>query len=196
MPVDLENPARRLAGLVATVADEQLNAATPCPAYTIGDLVDHIGGLALAFTAAAQKDTGPLVNSSPSGDGALLTDDWRTRIVRDLDALIDAWRKPDAWEGMTRIASMDAPAEMVGLTVADELVVHGWDLATATGRDYDVDPDSLAAARQFLDMAISPDSPAGDTVAFGPGRPAPAGATPLEQAIALAGRDPAWTAKG
>ena len=29
---------------------------TPCPAYTLGDLIEHVGGLALAFSAAADKD--------------------------------------------------------------------------------------------------------------------------------------------
>src|SRR4029077_4731115 len=44
----------------------------------------------------------------------------------------EAWGKPAGGAGKTRIAGMDAPAEMVGLTAADELVVHGWDVARAT----------------------------------------------------------------
>ena len=54
-PVDLEPAARRLADLVAGVPDELLDAPTPCPAYTLGDLVEHVGGAASAFTGAASK---------------------------------------------------------------------------------------------------------------------------------------------
>ena len=67
--------------------------------------------LALAFRAAAEKDTGSrYVNQAPSGDAARLEAGWRERIPADLAALAQAWAKPDAWTGMTRIASPDAPA--------------------------------------------------------------------------------------
>ena len=51
--VDLAPAAERMAALLAGVDDRLLTAATPCPAYTLGDLVEHVGGLAAAFTAAA-----------------------------------------------------------------------------------------------------------------------------------------------
>ena len=53
--VDLGPAARRMAALVANADDEELGAPTPCPSYTLGDLIEHVGGLALAFTAAANK---------------------------------------------------------------------------------------------------------------------------------------------
>jgi len=56
--VDLGPAAHRLADLVARVEDNELGKPTPCPAYALGDLIDHVGGLALAFTAAANKDSG------------------------------------------------------------------------------------------------------------------------------------------
>jgi uncharacterized protein (TIGR03083 family) len=55
--VDLTPATQRLADLVARVRDDELNGPTPCPAYTLGDLIEHVGGLALAFRAAAEKDT-------------------------------------------------------------------------------------------------------------------------------------------
>ena len=191
--VDLGPGAQRLADLVARVGDDELGKPTPCPAYTLGDLIDHVGGLALAFTAAANKDGGGLVNQTPSGDAARLGGDWRVRIPRDLAALAGAWREPAAWTGMTRIAGMDAPAEAVGLTAADELVVHGWDVARATGQPYACGPELLAAAESFLVQFASPDAPAGPEVPFGPSRPVPAGAPPLDRVVALAGRDPGWS---
>jgi uncharacterized protein (TIGR03086 family) len=193
--VDLTPATQRLADLVTGVSDEQLAGPTPCPAYSVGDLVEHIGGLALAFRAAAEKDTdSPYVNHTPSGDAAGLEEGWRDRIPADLAALARAWADPVAWTGMTRIAEQDAPGEAVGLTVADELVVHGWDLARATGQPYGTEPELLDAAQAFLGMFASPDAPAGPEVAFGPSRAVPGDAPALDRVLALAGRDPAWLA--
>ncbi|HWB66577.1 MAG TPA: TIGR03086 family metal-binding protein [Mycobacteriales bacterium] len=192
--LDLMPAAQRMAHLVESVGDTQLSKPTPCPSYTVGDLVDHIGGLALAFTAAARKQTPDGGDQGPSGDASRLSGDWRARIRRDLETLADAWRAPDAWQGMTRIAAMETPGEMVGLIAADELVVHGWDLARATGQDYDCEPELVHAARQFLSAFVNPDMPAGTDVMFGPPQPAPDGASALDEVIALAGRDVNWSA--
>jgi uncharacterized protein (TIGR03086 family) len=193
--VNLTPATQRLADLVMRVSDDQLGGPTPCPAYTLGDLVEHVGGLARAFRAAAEKDTAsPYVNGAPSGDASRLEEGWRERIPADLAALARAWIDPGAWTGMTRIANQDAPGEAVGLTVADELVVHGWDVARATGQPYEPDPELVNAARTFLGMFASPDAPAGPEVPFGPSRELPGDAPALDQVLALAGRDPAWKA--
>ncbi len=190
--VDFGPSARRLAGLVARVTDGELDRPTPLPAYTVGDLIDHIGGFARRFAAAARK-AGQEREDNPPGDASRLTDDWRTRIPRDLATLAQAWREPGAWSGMTRIAGSDSPAESVGLVLADELAVHGWDLARATGQPYACEQDTLEAARAFLNMFASPDAPSGPEVAFGPCLPVADGSPLLDQVVALAGRDPAWS---
>lgn len=190
--VDLGPGAQRLGELVARSTDAELAKPTPCPAYTVGDLIEHIGGLARAFTAAARKDSGPYVEQTPSGQASRLEAGWRSRIPADLQTLARAWSEPGAWTGMTRIAAMDSPAEMVGLTAADELVVHGWDLARATGQPYDCEPELLDAASQFLAMFASPDAPAGPDVPFGPSRRVPDDAPELDRVVALAGRDAGW----
>ena len=127
--VDLEPATRRMSDLISGVPDELLDAPTPCPDYSLGDLVEHIGGLALAFTAAATKATGGATARGPSGDASRLGPDWRTRIPRDLAALADAWRDPAAWSGMTQAGGVDLPGEVAGVVALDELVVHGWDVA-------------------------------------------------------------------
>ncbi len=194
--VDLGPAALRLAELVARVTDDELAKPIPCPGYTLGDLIDHVGGLALAFTAAARKESGPRVEQAPSGQASRLEAGWRARIPADLRALAGAWDEPGAWTGMTRIAGMDSAAEMVGLTAADELVVHGWDVARATGQPYDCEPELLDAAQRFLAMFASPDAPAGPDVPFGPSRPVPDYAPPLDRVVALAGRDTSWAPAG
>jgi uncharacterized protein (TIGR03086 family) len=194
--VDLGPAARRLAELIARTDDAELGAATPCPLYTLGDLIEHIGGLTLAFTAAATKAGGPYAEQQPSGDASRLAPGWRTRIPRDLDALAQAWRQPGAWDGTTRIAAADGPALMAGLAAADELVVHGWDVARATGQPYACEPELLEAARSFLSQFSSPQAPAGPDVLFGPSRELPGDAPLLDRVVALAGRDPAWERVG
>jgi len=191
--IDLGPPARRLAGLVARIPDEDLTLPTPCPAYALGDLIEHVGGLAIAFAAAARKERDERTGQPAPGDVGRLGADWRERIPRDLKALGLAWQEPGAWLGMTRIAGSDTPAETVGLVLADELAVHGWDVARATRQPYTCEADVLEAARQFLEMFASPDAPSGPEVAFGPATVLLPEAPLLDRVVALAGRDPGWS---
>jgi uncharacterized protein (TIGR03086 family) len=193
MPVDLEPAARRLADLVGGVPDELLDASTPCPAYTLGDLLDHIGGAALAFTGAAVKDLGDATSQGPSGDASRLSDDWRTRIPRDLGALADAWRDPDAWTGMTKAGGVELPGEVAGLVALDELVIHGWDVARATGQAYDCDAPSLEAVQAFVSQFSEPGQEEMRAGLFGPVVEVPDDAPLLDRVIGLTGRDPAWS---
>ena len=140
MTLDLEPATKVMAELVAHVTDDQLGDPTPCPDYTLGDLLDHVGGLALAFTAAATKETAALAGQGPAGDASRLGEDWRTRIPRDLAELAHAWRDPNAWTGMTQAGGIDLPGEVAGLVALDEVVIHGWDVARATGQPFDPSP--------------------------------------------------------
>lgn len=68
--VELGPAAEQLAALVRGVRDDQLAASTPCPDYTLGDLLDHVGRVALAFAAAAAKATsGPEHGDAVRGCG-------------------------------------------------------------------------------------------------------------------------------
>jgi len=185
-PLDLEPAARRLADLVRELPDEALNGPTPCEAYTVGDLLQHVHGSVLAFTAAAVKQ--PL-DGGPTGDASLLPPDWRTAIPHDLDALVAAWRDPAAWEGMTAAGGVDLPGEVAGVVALDELVVHGWDLARATGRSGEYDGPELPAVQQWVEQF----SPAGTDGLFGPSVPVPEDAPLLHRILGRAGRDPNWT---
>jgi uncharacterized protein (TIGR03086 family) len=192
-PVDLEPAARGMGDLVSNVPDDLLDAPTPCPGYTLGDLVDHIGGAALAFTGAAAKDLGDATSQGPSGDASRLGDDWRTRIPRDLAALADAWRDPDAWTGMTKAGGVDLPGEVAGLVALDEIVVHGWDVARATGQPYDCDTPSLEAVNAFVSQFSEPGMEEARAGLFGPVVEVPDDAPLLDRVIGLTGRDPAWS---
>jgi uncharacterized protein (TIGR03086 family) len=191
--VDLEGAARRLGEMVAGTADSELGRPTPCPSYTLGDLIEHLGRVAQAFGGAAVKATGPTSDLTPAGDASRLADGWRETIPADLVTMGRAWREPAAWEGTARIAGSDGPADIIGLSAASELVVHGWDVARARGQEYDPDPAAIDAARRFLSLFASPDAPAGPDVPFGPSREIPDDAPELDRVVALAGRDPSWS---
>jgi uncharacterized protein (TIGR03086 family) len=190
--LDLKPAAQRMTDLVGAVGDEQLRAPTPCPAYSLGDLLDHVGGFALAFTAAATKDGGALGSQGPSGDASRLGDDWRSRIPRDLGELAEAWRDPAAWTGMTMAGGIDLPGEVAGLIALDELVIHGWDVARASGQPYECDAASLEAVHGFVAQFSAPGQEAQREGLFGPVVDVPEDAPLLDRVIGLSGRDPAW----
>ncbi len=188
---DLAPAAERLADLVLNVPDSMLGEPTPCSEYTLGDLLDHVGGFAVGFAAAAGKPTGD-TQPPPPGDASQLEDGWRTRIARDLRAMADAWSDPQAWTGTTKLAGIELPADAAGIFGLDELVVHGWDVAHASRQPYDCDPASLHALMSFVAL----DSPMGQMARsngiFGPPVEVFDASPLLDRVIALTGRHPAW----
>ena len=189
--IDLGPAAERMAQLLAGVEDDRLTATTPCPAYSLGDLIDHVGGLALAFTAAATKTTiGDATQQGPSGDASRLGDDWRTRIPNDLETLAEVWRDDTAWTGMTQAGGIDLPGEIAGLVALDELVVHGWDVAVASGQPYEPSDEELRAVLGFVEQFDSGDGE--DNGLFGPFVDVPAEAPLLHRVLGRTGRDPQW----
>jgi uncharacterized protein (TIGR03086 family) len=182
---DLEPAARRMADLVRKVPDDALGRPTPCERYSVGDLLEHVGRAALAFIAAAEKNPLP---RPPTADAANLPPDWRTRIPHDLSALADAWRDPASWTGMTAAGGIDLPAEMAGVVALDELVVHGWDLAKATGQPSRYDGPGLEAVHRTVLYFRS----AGIERLFGPLVSVPDDAPLFERILGITGRDPDW----
>src|SRR5213079_2645302 len=97
-------------------------------------------------------------------------------------------------EGTTWIAGFEAPAPAVGITAANEVVVHGWDVARASGQQLVLDDSALAPSREFVAMMSGPGAEEARGDAFGPALPVASGASTLDEVIAGNGRDPAWTA--
>ncbi len=193
--LDLEPATRILTGLVEGVRDDQLDAATPCTEASLGDRLDHVDGFALAFAAAGAKTVPPDAGPAPSADASRLGPDWRSRIPERLTTLADAWRVDGAWSGMTRAGGQDLPGELAGVIALDEVIVHGWDIAVASGQSFRCDPELVAAALGFVQPTVE-QSPQGSPGLFGPPVPVPDGAPPLDRLLRLTGRDPAWGRSG
>jgi uncharacterized protein (TIGR03086 family) len=187
--IDMTASCLRTAKLLDRVADDQLAGPTPCEQLTLSELVAHVGGLGPAFAAAARKDLGELTGVPPGDSGYLLDDDWRTQYPDNLAGLAEAWRDPDAWKHMTRVGGVELPGEVCGMVGLGEVVIHGWDVAVATGQPYQVD-DEVAEALLAHMAAFT----AGDPVEglFGPPVEVADGASTFDRALALSGRDPGW----
>ncbi|MFE6411410.1 TIGR03086 family metal-binding protein [Streptomyces sp. NPDC057837] len=187
--LDLGPQTAVLARLAEGVTDEQLAGPTPCPQYAVRHLLGHLLGLTVAFRDAGRKDLGVTTDTSPGSALPDLAPGWREDLPQLLAELAAAWRDPAAWTGMTRAGGVDLPGEVAGLVAVDELVIHGWDLARATGQEYRPDPAALSACHDFL--AASVDDPGRGEI-FGPVVPVGPGAPLLERAVGLSGRDPGW----
>lgn len=120
-------------------------------------------------------------------------DDWRVSIPLALADLAEAWHDPAAWTGMTRAGGVDLPGEVAGLVALDELVVHGWDIARASGQAYDCDTPSLEVVHGFVAAFSGPGQEAAREGLFGPEVEVPAHAPLLDRVIGLTGRDPTWS---
>ncbi|MGH3242058.1 MAG: TIGR03086 family metal-binding protein [Spirillospora sp.] len=192
--LDLTATTRRVAGLVAGVRDDQLAAPTPCEDLSLAALLDHVGMLSMAFTWAAEKHFPQGPSSPPTIDASRLPADWRALIPERLDALAAAWRSPDAWEGMTQAGGLDLPGRDAGHVAMNELVVHGWDIARASGQPYEPGDEELAACLAFVGPAVEQSGGQGVEGLFGPAVDVPADAIPLDRLIAMTGRRPNWTA--
>lgn len=177
----------RTADVLAGVTDDQLDGATPCEKLTLREVVAHLGGLGVAFAAAARKDLGELTDSPPGAEAFELGADWRSRYPDNLALLADAWREPGAWDGMTRVGGVDLPGQVCGMVGLTEVVVHGWDVAVASGQDYAVDDDVAEAVRAHL-ASFTADGPVEGL--FDSAVEIDSSAPTLERAIALSGRDP------
>jgi uncharacterized protein (TIGR03086 family) len=187
---DLGPQALIVARLAAGMTQEQLDRATPCPGLAVHNMLGHLGGLAVAFRDAGRKDLGVTTDTNPGSVVPDIGPDWRATLPKALDELAEAWRDPAAWTGVTRAGGVTLPGAVAGAVAADELVVHGWDLARATGQEYEPDEVALRAAYGFLAAAAESSGP-GDGV-FGPVVPVPDDAPFLDRVIGLSGRDPGW----
>ena len=128
----------RLAG----VAPDMWSAPTPCPDWTVRDLVAH--AIDTHRRVAARLDSSDPVEVDRAGDLEL---QWRAASDSIALALGDETQASTVMGGMFGEQPFEA---LVGRLVCTDLLVHTWDLARATGQDEELDPGALARATVFL----------------------------------------------
>jgi uncharacterized protein (TIGR03086 family) len=130
--------ARTLAqtgAIVARVRPEQATLPTPCGAWDVRALVNHVVHDVRQFTVTAHG------GEWASSDADVIGDDWAGAYRQAASSLLAAWRRPGALDQPVRLPSGEFPATWrVGQQIAD-LAVHGWDIAKATGQPADLDPE-------------------------------------------------------
>jgi uncharacterized protein (TIGR03086 family) len=94
---------------------------------------------------------------------------------------------------MTRAGGVDLPGELAGVIALNELVIHGWDVAKASGQGYDIDEASIDGAQPFVAQFSGPGQEEARLGMFGPEVEVPATAPKLDRLLGMAGRDPHWS---
>ena len=188
---DLTTTTHRVRALVAELDDEQLGRPTPIQ-QPVASLVQHLLGLSLAFRDAAGKIDGPTTNTPPAPVTDPLPDDWRSQLDNRLDEVALAWKAPDAWDGMTKAGGADLPGEVCGLVALDEVLLHGWDLARATGQPYEPTDAECEAVLPIVTPAEEVPDGSDREGLFGTVVEVPEDAPAFHRVLGLAGRDPEW----
>ena len=184
--------------LVAEVRPNQLGDPTPCPDYDLRTLINHVitGVRLCARGAGGELARGEIATlAAPGGDrpdhiasaGGDADAAMRAAIADARTAWNSAAPDPEPSPDDDRV-----PPSMVLFVASGEAVIHGWDIATATGQGYEV-PEELAASlleRMSAQMGGG-ERPSG--MPFASEVPISDDASALDKLIAFSGRDPSQT---
>jgi uncharacterized protein (TIGR03086 family) len=176
MDVDLLDLYRRSSGWAAdkVAGTTDLTSSTPCADWNVRDLLNHMLETQRYFLGAARGESASPPGQTPPDTVSDNPSDDFTQVRNDV---IEAYSA----EG---IIEKTMPA--LGIAFADALL-HGWDLAKATGQDSTM-PDGLAdAAYQTIHGRFTDEQRKG---IFGPEVAVPDDATPQQRLLAYTGRTP------
>jgi uncharacterized protein (TIGR03086 family) len=187
--IDLKPACVGMIALIGGVADGQLTDPTPCADYTVGDLIDHVDVVSRGATALARQDADELDRTGGAGapTATHLGPDWRDDVAAHLRALGDAWHDPAVWTRPGGVPGSDLSNETWGKIALTEVVVHGWDLARATGQPFELPEVTLLACYDHV-AAFVPNAPV--PALWGPAVTVAPGASLLDQIVAITGRTP------
>jgi len=165
------------AAKIAEVPADRWDAPTPCPEWTVRNLVGHVVSTQGMILGLADRSIGDLPSVDDDPLGAFNAA--RGVVQRDLE---DPQVATIEFEGQWGKRSLE---QAVDRFLNTDLVVHGWDLAHAAGLDERIAPDDMervrTAAESFGEAMRSPR-------AFGPEVEAPAGADEQTRLLAFLGR--------
>lgn len=160
----------RTGRLIAGIRDDQWHDPTPCAEWDVRAVVDHLikGNASLAASLGAEE---------------VAATDYQQVGAR----LVEAVRQPGVLDRMVTIPFGTVPGAFALHLRLTELLVHGWDIARATGQKTDFPEELVEEELRFSERAVK-QLPPGRTP-FGPSRPAPETAPTIDRLAALLGRD-------
>lgn len=179
---------------VAGVRPEQWGHASPCEEWTARDVVEHI----VVMHAAMLSPVGRRLSPAPSVQEDPLAAFRSARA--DVDQALD---DPDLAKAECRTPAGPMPFERhVDEVVSADLVIHGWDLASAVGQDATMDLRDVEsmwqAARAIPDELMekfrTPGAFGPGITVYGPQVPVGEDAPLQDRLLGLLGRDPNWEA--
>jgi uncharacterized protein (TIGR03086 family) len=178
--------ARALAAtstIVRGIAADQLDRPTPCEGWDVRGLLDHVvGGNRWVVELVGGKT---IEEVGDRLDGDQLGDDLVAAYESSAKAAADAFFAPGALQAPVAVSYGPVPGEVYAGHRFIDVLIHGWDLATATGQDATLDPELVAAC----DAVVAPQAQllAGSGM-FGTHVEPPADASPQTRLLARLGR--------
>jgi uncharacterized protein (TIGR03086 family) len=182
--------------LIAGVTGEQWQLPTPCTDWTVRQLVSHlVGGNRLAIRVLRGEPLPPVDQLGRRGAEDQLGDDPGSAYRTSADELLEAMRAPGVLDRAHTLPAGTLPGPAVVHLRIVETLVHGWDLARATGRQVPF-PDRLAEEELTFSRDLLGRLPEGRRP-FAPSRPIPDDAPAIDRLAALLGRppEPAWSGR-
>ena len=150
----------RTRGVVAGTRRDQLGDPTPCTDWDVRTLLNHLIGGCITFAAGAEGR--PVDMDGPEDHAA---EDHVAAYDRASKAARAAFESPGALEREFSLPWGDTPGTAaLGLALADA-VVHGWDLAQATGQELAIDDDTAEVIYEMTSSMMQPNGsyPRGDS---------------------------------
>ena len=186
----MTDPVSELAEAVAQtgrvvhgVRADQLDASTPCPEWAVRSLLEHTIGVIDRVTGGLTGDPADPVD--PGSD----LETFVAAYDRAAAASSAAWSEPGVLEREVAGPWGPTPASRICRLNLADTVVHGWDIACATGQSTaDFDPELAHAALAFMHEMMKPEYRSGP--AFGPEVAVAPDAPVYDRLIGFAGRTP------
>jgi uncharacterized protein (TIGR03086 family) len=175
----LERASAATGDLIDRIADDQWTASTPCTEWAVRDVVHHLVGMNLVFVAMLEQGPKPERGADPLGADPV------GAYRRSAAALQTAASGPGVLERSdVTPMGVSTNAERMQWRIAD-LLIHGWDLAQATGAAVEL-PEDLVEQALTLIQAQLPTQPR--TGRFADPQPIADDAPAIERLVAASGR--------
>jgi uncharacterized protein (TIGR03086 family) len=169
--------------IVAAIPQGRWHADTPCKEWDVRGLVNHlVSGNSWAAELAAGKTIDEVGDRL---DGDLLGGDPAAAYDASARAAAAVFRRPGALGAPCAVSYGPVPGSVYAGHRFIDVLIHGWDLAVATGQDPTIDPALVAACEDVMEPQAALFRAAG---AFGDEVSVPPGASAQTRLLAMAGR--------